>query len=161
MKRLFAAMVGVLVVLPAFGVDKAAFDEVVDFDMSIEQLAVQAHRSPDALMANDAVFVVDGVVSTVNVLDPNPESFRAEVDLVAGEWRGLRNVVMYKARVLIEGEAFAPRIPGRRRGQEPPAGFIERNGRVLVVGSVTSVADDPETGRGIPVIDGFYVRTLQ
>ena len=161
MKRLFAAIVGFLVIVPAFGIDKDTFDELVDFRMSLQELAVQAHRAPDVLLENEAVFILDGVVSAVNVVDPAEQSFRATIDLVTAEWRDLRSVVMYKGRVVIEGEAFAARIPSRRRRQEPREGFIERNDRVMVVGTVTSVTDDPETGRSIPVLDGFYVRTLQ
>ena len=80
MKRLFAAIVGFLVIVPAFGIDKEIFDELVDFRMSLQELAVQAHRAPDALLENEAVFILDGVVSAVNVVDPAEESFRATID---------------------------------------------------------------------------------
>jgi hypothetical protein len=143
----------------AFGADKASFDDVVDFEASLESIAVQARRAPDQLLENSNVLVIDGVIAAVNVVDPNPESFRAELDLITGEWVGLERVVMYKAAVLVEGAEFAPRIPTRRSRREPPGGTIERNKRVIVVGTIAGIADDPATGRPIPVLNAFYVRS--
>jgi hypothetical protein len=158
MKRLVCAIVAVLLATAVFGADKASFDDVVDFESSLESIATQARRAPDQLLENTKVFVIDGVVAAVNVVDPNPESFRAELDLVTGEWIGLERIVMYKAAAIVEGAEFAPRIPTRRSREEPPGGTIERNQRVIVVGTIAGIADDPETGRPIPVLDVFYVR---
>ena len=160
MKRLVCAILALSLAVAAFGVDKETFDQVVDFDASLQALAVQAQRAPDALMQNDAVLVLNGVVSAVNVVDPNPETFRAEIDVVSGQWRGLEQIVMYKAAVIVQGPEFAQRIPTRRSRNEPPGGTIERNKEVIIVGTIAGVADDPETGRTIPVLNGFYIRNM-
>lgn len=160
MKRLLCAILLLVASVALFGADKDDFDGVVDFQATLESLARQAARQPEALVQNEAVLILDGVVSAVSVLNSEPESFRAEIDLVTGEWVGLERIVMYKAVVQVAGPDFAPRIPTRRSRGRAPGGVIERNQRVVVVGTITGVADDPQTGRTIPVLEAFYVRNL-
>ncbi|MFP4484741.1 MAG: hypothetical protein ACLFO1_07780 [Spirochaetaceae bacterium] len=160
MKRLFCAILALSVAVAAFGVDKESFDQVVDFETSLQALAEEAQRAPEALMQNESVLVLDGVVSGVNVIDEDPETFRAEINLVSGRWRGLDQIVMYKVVVIVQGPEFAARIPMRPTREEPPGGTIERNKRVIVAGTIAGVADDPETERTVPVLNGYYVRNM-
>jgi len=160
MKRLLWAILLLVASVALFGADREDFDGIVDFQATLESLARQAARQPDALIQNEDVLILDGVVSSVSVLNSEPESFRAEIELVTGEWVGLERIVMYKAVVQVSGPDFAPRIPTRRSRSRPPGGVIERNQRVVVVGTVSDVTNDSQTGRTIPVIDAFYVRNL-
>lgn len=147
----------------AFGVDKAEFDEVVTFEESLKSLAL-AVRGKAEPPPRDKVLIIDGIVSGVQVIDPEEESFRARIELVSGEWQGLDSIMMYKAYVDIAGPEFFRRVPSRAN-RRPTGGAIETNNRIVVAGRFQGETAKEERlegeGEPVPVLESFYVRTLQ
>ena len=149
----------------AFGVDKAELDEVVTFEESLKSLAL-AVRGEAEPPPQDKVLIIDGVVSGVQVIDAEEESFRARIELVSGEWQGLENIMMYKTYVDIAGAEFFHRVPSRAN-RRPTGGAIETNNRIVVAGRFEGETAKEEgleeegEGAPIPVLEAFYVLTLQ
>lgn len=160
MKKLTFPLVMVLllvsVVLPA--VEPEEFYNVVAYDETLKSLTLTiAEEGPEAL-DTERIHLLDGLVSEVTIIDPNPESFLAELILVNGEWQGMEEVEMYQAYVYLEGPAFAERVP-ERTPREPSEDMILPNQRLLVAARIVDVYYD-EQERGFPVAMGIQVRKL-
>ncbi|MFP4302201.1 MAG: hypothetical protein ACLFPW_03985 [Spirochaetaceae bacterium] len=134
------------------------FYNVVAYDATLKSLTITIEEEgPDAL-DTERIHLLDGLVSEVTIIDPNPESFLAELILVNGEWQGLEEVEMYQAYVYLEGPEFAERVP-ERLPREPTEEMILPNQRLLVAAQIVDVYYD-EQDRGFPVAMGFHVRKL-
>jgi hypothetical protein len=155
---LAATVVIVLAAGAAFGVDLADFDAVVASEESLKSLSLSVREGREPV-PDGRLLMLDGVVSAIEVLDPEEATFRARIELVTGEWQGLERVVMHSAYVDIEGSEFHSRIP-TRRNRNPSANAIAANGALLVIGRFDDVTADLD-GNPVPVVEGLYLRTLQ
>ncbi|MFP4374805.1 MAG: hypothetical protein ACLFPO_10775 [Spirochaetaceae bacterium] len=152
-----AALMFVLTAGAAFGVDLSDFDAVVAFDESLKSLALSVRDGTDPV-PDGRLLMLDGVVSSIEVLDPEEASFSARIELVTGEWQGLERVALYSAYVDIAGPEFFSRIPSRRNRSDSPD-TIAANEPVLVVGRFEGVTPDLD-GTPVPVVRGLYIRAL-
>ncbi|MFO8064350.1 MAG: hypothetical protein ACQETQ_01175 [Spirochaetota bacterium] len=147
----------------AFTADKADFDEVVAFEQTLKSLALSVRGEVDP-PPEDTALIFDGIISGVRVIEPEEDGFRARIEVVSGEWRELEEIMLYKAYVEISGPDFFRRVPSRAN-REPSGGVLEANRRVVVAGSFAgetvqeegSDEDDPP----VPVVEGFYIRTIE
>jgi hypothetical protein len=155
---LVTALTFLLAATAASGADLADFEEVVAFEQSLKTLSVSVRRG-DSSPVDERLLIIDGVVSTIDVRDPEESTFRARIELVSGEWRGLEEVVMYNAYVDVAGPEFFRRIPTRRSRADTPDAIVS-NEPLLVVGRFTGV-DLDEEGSPVPVIEAYYARPLQ
>lgn len=155
---LAAALMFVLASGAASGVDLADLGAVVDFDESLKSLSLSAREGRDPT-PDGRLLMLDGVLSAIEVLNPEEASFSARLMLVTGEWQGLETVVMYSAYVDISGPEFFSRIP-TRRNRNTSADAIATNEAVLVIGRFDGVTTDTD-GNPIPVVEGLYLRPLQ
>ena len=103
--------------------------------------------------------VLTGVVQSLQILDKNEDGFRAEIELVEGQWHGSDSISLYRCIVEVSGPAFFARIPARPNPQANDPQIILTNERVLVLGEVEGTRVYPD-GSVVPVIVGSYVRGL-
>ncbi|MFW6215775.1 MAG: hypothetical protein ACOC45_07495, partial [Alkalispirochaetaceae bacterium] len=129
------------------------FYDVVAYDATLKGLVEAIEEQGLEGVDTERVHLLDGLVSEVTVLDPNPETFLAEVVLVTGEWQGLEEIEMYQAFVYLEGPEFAERVP-ERAPRDPAPGIILPNQRLLVAAQVVDIYYD-EQDRGFPIVSGF------
>jgi hypothetical protein len=147
-----------LLALPLTADVKEDFDSVVDFNITLEEIDRYYEVNGVVPPFTDKLLVVEGAISTLEVLSEEPESFLALVEIVSGEWLGMEDVKMYSCLVLLQGPEFAERIPKRRSRREVP-NQINPNSHVLIVGRIIDVA--PEWGEHpIAIMEGFYLRTI-
>lgn len=145
------------VVAASWAATPEELEEVVNLDVSLAVLDQAVQRGRAAILEDERFFVVEAIVSTiafVNADPENPEDFVAEIEIVSGEWRSVRQVVAYRAIARVTGPEFAARIP-TRPSRNPPPGVIEANSQVLVVGTIREVRGD------VAVLDALYIRNLQ
>ncbi|TVQ99532.1 MAG: hypothetical protein EA403_12910 [Spirochaetaceae bacterium] len=151
----------VLVLGPLYSqpVDRDWFDQTIDFTLSLEEIH---HRIEDgdieSLFTGRAV-LLDGVIAEITVIDPEPESFFAQIDLVTGRWRGLDEIRLYRAYVFVQGPRFAAMIPASPP-REPDPDLLTVNSRIMVAGALVDLFDEPDGGVA-PVIDGFHLRPIR
>ena len=140
-------------------VDRDWFDQTIDFALSLEEIHHRIEGGDiDSLFTGRAV-LLDGVVAEITVIDPEPESFFAQIDLVTGRWRGLDEIRLYRAYVFVQGPQFAGMIPASPP-REPNPDLLAVNSRILVVGALVDLFDEPDGGVA-PVIDGFHLRPIR
>ncbi len=122
-------------------------EDTIDFETSLETIAETVRTGQLEQIDPERYFMLTGSVASIIVFDPNPESFQAVVELVAGGWDGLDSISVSRVYVLLQGPEFAERVPERPRpGAEP--GTIEVHERILVIGPFVGTAQlqDEELG---------------
>jgi hypothetical protein len=134
------------------------FDQTVDFTISISEIVQAVEEGTVNELLGERVVLLDGNVGSINIVDPNEQSFQAEIELVTGEWQGLTEVRAYRLIVLASGPRFAPRLPSRPP-RNPGPEIIELNQHVLVAARFLGVGVDPE-GNRLPVFEPYYIRRI-
>jgi hypothetical protein len=135
--------------------DVDPFDAVVDFSMTTKRLFELIDAgSYDAIDA-DRYFVLQGSVASTTVLDPNPDTYFALVELVDSEWIGLEDIGIYRVQVLLAGPEFADLVPARMP-RDPGPEVLRTNDELLVVGrfGVLQFIDGTE----LPVVQAYDIR---
>jgi hypothetical protein len=156
-KKLLAVVLLASIPLYMFGQSVEDFNRVVDFDISIRELALAAaEENMEALP--DKLVIIDGTVASRLLIDGNPETYVGQLELVGGEWIGVEDVVTYRCYLLLEGPRFANAIPARRSRTKNPA-EIEMNTRIMVVGEFLGLFDLPN-GTTVPVLNAVYIRKI-
>jgi hypothetical protein len=135
------------------GVD--AFDGVVDFSMTTKRLHGLIETEPWEEIDNNRFFILQGSVASTTVLDPNPDSYFALVELVDSEWIGLEQIGIYRVQVLLTGPEFAALVPARMP-RDPGPEIIQTNDELLVVGrfGILEFTD----GSQLPVVQAYHIR---
>jgi hypothetical protein len=146
---LFLCLAGVL--LPSL--EKENFDGLVDFSLDIKAISKIIQDPGFDLSAHGRAVIFDGSVAGIEVINPDPAEFAAEIELVGGEWEGLEKVSLYRVFVYVQGPEFARRLSG-----ESP-GAIARHNRVLVAGTIAGAYED-ETGALYALILAYHVRVI-
>ena len=145
--------------LHAQPVDRAWFDETIDFALSLEEIHRRIENQDiDSLFTGRAV-ILDGVIADITVIDDDPDAFFAQIDLVTGRWRGLSEIRLYRAYVFVQGPGFAALIPSSPP-LEPDPDLLAVNARVVVAGALVDLFDDPDGGIA-PIIDAFHLRRIR
>ena len=163
LRRLYIAVV-VCIVATLSGVsldalDRQALGDVVDFSMTLEQIHHILEEEGAAALPSDRAVVLDGVVAEILLIDPEPETFLAQIDLVSGRWIGLQDIRLYRAYVFVEGPQFAERLSAAPAARGAAADAITTNSRVIVLGTIIDVYIEQD-GSSAPIIDGFELRPV-
>ncbi|MCL2480618.1 MAG: hypothetical protein FWF38_02790 [Spirochaetaceae bacterium] len=133
------------------------FDNHVNFEISIKELYSHAKNgSLDSIKSK--YFILDGSFSAYNVIDNKEPTYTVEIELINGEWKGVSNVVMYKAIVIFSGKEYQAKFPERRRSTPDPA-EVPINSGLIVVAKLKGTKNID--GEVIPVLDGYYLRVYK
>lgn len=144
----------VLLVPLATAQTRAEFDRIVDFSVSLKTLS-DAAAGRAALPAGRLV-LVEGAVSEVVVLDDRPASWTVRVELMAGEWVGVAEVLGYRCWVTFAGRQFRDAFPGEEP-EEPTDAWVPLHARVLVLARPLGAVVTP-LGDRVMTVEGLAVR---
>ncbi|MFW5994867.1 MAG: hypothetical protein ACOCRN_02060 [Spirochaetia bacterium] len=156
----------------------SAFDEIVDFSMTLEDLHTLARERSSGSSASSngsngtssdsqartnvnidefPLLLIDGYIASTVVHQDSEEAFSATIELVDGEWEGLDEVHAYRARLLAEGDAFRERIPSRPPSS-PGDDEILAGRRGIALARLQEFRTDPVTGNAIAVLETLRFR---
>ena len=130
----------------------------INFDLSLKDIVLLVEAGNSSEIDMNQYIILEGVVSSREVLYTDEENFVGMLELSYGEWQGLENVAMYQCFVQLQGLEFATMIPVRRSRTPNPA-EISLNTRILVLGRYLGYSEDEE-GKKYPVIEGLKVRKI-
>lgn len=143
----------------AFAISKTELDRVVDFSVTVKTLDRLDLATARDYRLDERFLVLDGTVTTIEVIDPDETRYQVVVELVSGEWIGLEEVRSYRCLVLFSGPEFAGVFP-RRAPRDAGPRVITPNDRVLLVARLLEpVALDGE--QSVWVLEGVYARPLR
>ncbi len=141
----------------AFGLSRADFDRVVDFSITLKDLAAAAEGRES--LPSGKIVIINGTISDVNVISKDEASFRVRIELITGEWIGTEDVKSYTCYVDFAGPEFFKTFPARPpRSVEP--GIISINSRVIIVGRPIEVTKTP-MGEKHVLVEGMFVRAVE
>ena len=144
-------------VVPAAAISRADFDRVVDFSITLKDLAAAADgagRLPTARLC-----VLNGTVSDVDIISKDEATFRVRIELITGEWIGTEDVRSYSCYVEFSGPEFFKVFPVRPPRTLVP-GTVVINSRVMVVGRPLDITKTPQ-GENRVRVEGMFVRTIE
>lgn len=133
------------------------FDSVVDFSVSLKSLAAVA--AGEASLPSGRLFVLDGTISDLTVLDKEQGSFRARIELISGEWIGTEDVKSYACLIDFAGPGFFKRFPARPP-RDPAPDIVLLNSRVIVVARPIGLTTAPQGEKRV-LLEGIYVRVIK
>ena len=134
------------------------FEEQMNFDLSLKDIVLLVESGNSNEIDMNQYIVLEGVVSSREVLFADEENFVGMLGLSSGEWEGLENVTMYQCFIQLQGLEFAAMIPARRSRKPNPA-EIALNTRILILGQYLGYSEDEE-GNKYPVIEGYKIRKI-
>jgi hypothetical protein len=138
-------------------ITRSEFDRVVDFSVSLKTIAAAA--SGETILPEGKLFVLDGTVSDVTVLNKEEDSFRARIELISGEWIGTEDVKSYSCWIEFSGPGFFKSFPARPP-QNPTPDMVFLNSRLLVVARPLTVTTS-HTGEKRMLMEGIYTRPIK
>lgn len=161
MKRHFLSalcVAGVLLThVPVGAGEVTTFDSIVDFSVTLRELAdIATERGPGAV-TDEPLIIVDGFIASVVMTDEAEGSFAADVELVDGEWLDPHEVRAYRAIAVVAGEHFRERIP-RRPPPSPPRDHIVAGRHAIAVARLVGIREDETRGGMIPVLEVVHFR---
>lgn len=130
----------------------------INFDLSLKDIVLMVESGRSSEIDMNQYIVLEGVISSREVLFADEENFVGMLELSYGEWDGLENVNMYQCFVQLTGLEFAVMIPARRSRNPNPA-ELSLNTRILVLGQYLGYKED-EDGNKYPVIEGYKIRKI-
>ena len=161
MRRILPALLaGVLLAgaaQAALGISRSDFERVVDFSVTLKDLAAAANGQGS--LPTGKIVVINGTVSDVNILDKAESSFRVRIELITGEWIGTEQVKSYTCYVDFSGPDFFKIFPPRPP-RIPQPGVVAIDSRVIVVGRPQEVTKTPLGDKQV-LLDGMFVRTVE
>ncbi len=157
-KRIFCSSLVILLFCGLLFADEIDdFNKVVDFSVTLKTLNKTVSENKDDLLTGSEFIIITGSVATRQVIEKDKENFLGEIEIVQGEWIGVESVKMYKCIVQFSGSQYYSMIPARRSRKINKAEII-LNSNVMIAGKFIGVREVDNLK--IPVIDGYYIRTL-
>ena len=143
-----------IVSVSAFAQNRAAFDKIVDFSVTLK--TVSAAAAGEAVLPANRLFLLEGSISEIVVLDDRPQAWKVRVELMAGEWIGVEAVRGYRCWVTFAGPAYADVFPAEVP-DEPSPDYLPLHTRVLVLARAPTPAVTP-LGEKVMTVEGLSVR---
>jgi hypothetical protein len=140
-----------------FGLSRADFERVVDFSVTLKDLAAVADGRESLPSAR--IVILNGTVSDVDVISKEEGSFRVRIELITGEWIGTEEVKSYTCYVDFNGPEYFRTFPARPPKVLAP-GTVAINSRVIVIGRPIEVTKTP-MGEKRVLVEGMFVRTVE
>jgi len=141
----------------AFGLTRADFERVLDFSITLKDLAAVAEGQ--AGLPSGKLVILSGTVSDVNVIAKDEASFRVRIELITGEWIGTEDVRSYACYVDFSGPEYFKVFPARQP-RTPTPGIVSIDSRVIVIGRPVEVTKTP-LGESRVVVEGMFVRIVE
>jgi hypothetical protein len=158
MKKLAWCAIILLFGMSLSAIDQKDLDKIVDFSVTLKELYELVQNKNFAPASFAKYCIINGSVSSINIINPEEGNFLAELETVSGEWKNLDSVAMYKAFIYVQGKDFYQRVPSRKV-KALPGLSIEPNRQVLVAGVLADIYVD-EKGRRFPVVLASHLRIL-
>ncbi len=158
MKKYSFILIFLLIIVSIYAQESVVLDTQINFDLTLKDLVflVESGNSNDIDM--NQYLILDGVVSSREVLFADEENFIGILEISYGEWEGLENVAMYQCFIQLQGLEYASMIPARRSRRTNPEEIV-LNTRILVLGRYLGYSED-ENGKKYPVIEGIKIRKI-
>ncbi len=135
------------------------FESVVSEEYTLDRLYSEVTRGKLSGIPKDKYILIEGVVSSRQVIQPQEDDFFGILEISSGSWEGGEDLEMYRCYFQLRGSQFFGTIPeGRSREVSP--GEIPLHAHVLAIGRYLGYGEDAEGSR-FPVLEAVKIRKLR
>lgn len=167
-KREFFALAALflLCAAPAFTQEQSSagpspeqFSRVISLDWPLERLAASVKEGKVEQIPKDKFLLIEGIVSSRQVVQPEKENYFAVLELSSADWSGGgRELAMYRCYFRLEGSEFSGLVsPGRGKGGPEE---IPLHAHVLAIGTYLGYGQDNQ-GNRFPVLKALRIKELR
>ncbi|MDY7027172.1 MAG: hypothetical protein SVR04_02630 [Spirochaetota bacterium] len=135
------------------------FDDFVAFEYTIDDLAANVAAGEVADIPKDRYMVLDGIVSSRQLISPQENDYFGILELSSGDWKNGEELFMYRCYVQLIGPGFAGTIPEPRSRTSSP-NEIPLHSHILLIGRYLGYGEDQQ-GNRFPVLEAVDFRILQ
>jgi len=134
------------------------FEQVISLDWSLNRLATAVSAGDVEQIPKDKYLLIEGVVSSREVVQAEEENYFAILEVSSGEWSGNQNLSMYHCYFRLEGSEFHGLVPAGRGGQSENE--IPLHAHVLAIGRYMGYGEDQQ-GNRYPVLRALRIKKLR
>ena len=138
----------------------STFSGLVQFNASIASLTTNT-----AAIDPGKLYLIEGMVTSIRVVNPDPANYYAEVEFMGSEWEGTETIHSYKLLLIFSKPAYSDLLVARS-SQARKEGQIGVNSRGLAlvqfVSTLPAGTPDPNVPTGkLPVFIAHEFRILK
>jgi hypothetical protein len=138
------------------------FHQVLSLDWNLERLSSSVSSGRVQQIPKDKYLLIEGIVSTRQVVQGEEENYFAILELSSGKWDEGQQLSMYRCYFRLEGPQFYGLVP-TGRGSSGSDGEnsqeIPLHAHVLAIGTYLGYGQDNQ-GNRFPVLKALEVRRL-
>ncbi|MFO7850382.1 MAG: hypothetical protein R6V67_10515 [Spirochaetia bacterium] len=139
--------------------DLPPLNTVINEEYTLKTIASAVERGEGSQIPQDKYLIIDGLVSSRQVLEADEEDYFGILELSTGSWDEEGDLNTYRCYFQLKGEKFYGTIPeGRSREKAPKE--IPLHSHVVAVGRYLGYGEDEE-GNMFPVLEAVMVRSLK
>ncbi len=151
--KLFLSMLMFLFVAAGLNADLYSdFRALVDLNASIKSLASQPEQ-----IRKDKIYLLEGTIASLQVVDKDPQRFYAEAVFISAEWKDKKQLFGYKVSLIFNRNEFSSRIFNRPQGAQDE---IVSNSRGLALVKYEETITLPDGSRS-PVFSVYDFKLLK
>ena len=134
------------------------FEQVISLEWSLDRLAAAVSAGDVEQIPKDKYLLIEGVVSSREVVQAEEENYFAILEVSSGEWSGNQDLSMYRCYFRLEGSEFHGLVPAGRGGQSEDE--IPLHAHVLAIGRYMGYGEDQQ-GNRFPVFRALSIKKLR
>jgi len=135
------------------------FSDAVAFEYTLDRLASEVTSGEVSDIPKNRYMILDGIVSSRQLINPQEGEYFAILELSSGEWVGGEDLAMYRCYVQLIGPSFAGTVPEPRSREKGPE-EISLHSHLLLIGRYLGYGEDQQ-GNRFPVLEAVDLRILQ
>jgi len=135
------------------------YRDLVSFDYELEDLASLVNEGRSRDIPKDRILIINGTVSSRQLIDPTEESYFAILELSSGDWEDEEELRLYRCYIQLIGPSFAGTVPDPQSRTIDPK-EVPLHADVLLIGRYLGYGED-ETGDTFPVLEAVDLRVLE
>ncbi len=103
MKKIFCLVCYVIISASFLSADAfSSFSNLVQFDATVSSLV----KNPQSL-DSAKLYIVEGMITSVRIINPDPANYLAEVEFFGAEWNGYESITSYKILLIFNKPVFS------------------------------------------------------
>jgi hypothetical protein len=134
-------------------------DSFLSADYTLDILASRVREGRVSGIPKDKYIMIEGVVSSRQLIQPGEEDFFGILEISSGTWSGGEDLEMYRCYFQLRGSEFAGTIPEARSRSSSP-NEIPLHSHLIAFGRYLGYGEDAE-GNRFPVLQAVRIRKLR
>ncbi len=134
-------------------------DSVISSEYGLDTLSESVRSGRVAGIPKDKYLIIEGVVSSRQVIQEGEEDFFGILEISSGAWENGEELKMYRCYFQLRGPEFVGTIPPPRSRSTSP-NEIALHSHLIAIGRYLGYGEDAE-GNRFPVLEAVQIKKLR